>query len=317
MKVLISGASGLIGTAFAEEIEANGVTPVKLVRDRSKLTDTNALWEPEHGVIDIPKLDWIAGTEGFRAVVNLAGENIAMGKWTDEYKIRIRDSRIKSTTLLAESLSKFKVKPPVLVNASAIGYYGNRGDELLDEHSSPGTNGFLTALAKDWEDATKPASEAGIRTILARFGIVLSAKGGALKKMISMAKIGGAAPVGEGNQWWSWITIDDAVRAIVHCIRTESISGPVNIVNTNPMKNLDFSQSMQVYFKAPVHMHVPAFMLKMTMGEMAEEMLLASQMVSPLKLRQTGFKFRHTHLEAALRHLTSTRVVDIDKELGP
>jgi len=316
MKILIAGASGLIGSALTEMFESSGATVVKMVRDRERLTDENVLWEPDREAIDIPKLDWIGGTDGFRAVINLAGENIGKGRWSDEYKIRMRDSRVKSTALLSRALTELEVKPGVLVNASAIGIYGDRGETHIDEDTPVGTSGFLVELSKKWEDATKPASEAGIRVVLTRFGLVLSTKGGALKKMIAFAKVGGAAPIGEGNQWWSWITIDDAVRAIEHVIKTESISGPVNVVNTNPLRNIDFSRSMMFYFKAPVHMHVPAFLLKGLLGEMASETLLASQKVLPIKLRQTGFKFQHTKLEAALRHLTSTRIEGDDWKPG-
>ena len=318
MKILIGGASGLIGTALTEKFKSDGLEVVKMVRDHDLLTDRTAYWDPMRDVSDTPKLEWISGGEGFRAVINLAGENLAKGKWTDEYKQRIRDSRLNSTTLMANALTQLSTKPRVYINASAIGYYGNRGEEHLDETSAPGTDGFLTALTKKWEAATIPASDAGIRTVMARFGIVLSAKGGALQKMISMAKVGGAAPVGEGTQWWSWITIDDAVEALVHIIKNEKLSGPVNIVNSNPMRNEDFSRSRQFYFKAPITMHGPKFMLNLTLGEMAEETLLASQKVMPVKLRGAGFKFKHTSLEPALRHLTSVRIKDsdIERELG-
>jgi len=316
MKILIAGASGMIGSALGETLKSEGFTVAMMVRDRDLLTDETAFWDPFDDTIDIPKLDWIGGTEGFRAVVNVAGESMANGKWTEEYKQRIRDSRVKPTALLANALTELKVKPGVLVNASAIGIYGDRGEALLDESSPPGNDGFLVAVCKLWEAATKPASDAGIRVVNTRFGLVLSTKGGALKRMITMAKIGGAAPLGEGNQWWSWVTIDDAVRAIIHVIQTESISGPVNVTNTNPLRNVDFSHSMQYYFKAPIHMHIPPFVLRMMVGEMADEVLLASQKALPVKLRQTGFKFRHENLEPALRYLTSERVEDLEKELG-
>ena len=307
MKILLAGSSGFIGSALTPFLTQQGYQVVRLVRSQDQLTDQTAFWDPQGDDIDLQKLDRIGGDEGIKAVINLAGEDMSKKRWTPEVKEVIRESRIRSTKLLSETLAKLRLKPGLLVNASAVGIYGNRAAEVLDEDSRPG-EGFLADLAKDWEAATYPAADAGIRVVRSRFGIVFSAKGGALKKLIGMAKIGGAAPWGEGAQYMSWIVIDDLLRAFKHVISTESLSGPVNFVSTNPMKNVEFSHSMQYYFKAPLTLHIPAFILRMVIGEIADEVLLTSQRVLPTKLTRTGFKFRYTQLEPALRYLTSEKL---------
>ncbi len=307
MKILISGSSGLIGSALMESWEKQGHKVARLVRSHDRLTDDTAIWEPEGNLIDIPKLDWIAGDDGFRAVVNLAGKNIFEGRWNPERKAEIKNSRVMGTKHLSGALGKLKIKPEVLVSASSIGFYGDRGSEILNEESESG-RGFLAEVAREWEAATAAASDSGIRVVNSRFGIVLSKEGGTLRRMIRLAKIGGAAPLGEGDQYMSWISIDDTVNAVNHILVKDSLRGPVNVVSTSPIQNVDFSRTLQYYFKAPVYMHVPALLLNIIMGEVAEEVSLASQRVMPVRLRQSGFKFRHTTLEAALRYLTSEKV---------
>ncbi len=307
MKILMAGATGLIGSALAPFLKERGWSIARLVRSHDVLADDTAFWDPQGDFVDIPKVDWIGGDEGFAAVVNLAGEDISKQRWTPEFKAVIRDSRVRTTSLLSRTLGQLKRKPSLLVNASAVGIYGSRGGVLLDEASAPG-EGFLADVAKAWEAVTRAASDAGIRVVNTRFGMVLSAKGGAFKKMISLAKIGGAAPFGEGDQYMSWITIDDVVAALAFILSNDSLKGPVNVTSTNPMKNIEFSRVMQYYFKAPIAMHVPAFVLSIALGEIAQEVLLASQRAVPAKLIQAGFSFRHTTLEPAIRYLTSERV---------
>ncbi len=307
MKVLITGSSGFIGSALVESFEQQGHQVAKLVRDHDLLNDNSAFWDPSTDTIDIPKLDWIAKDEGFRAVIHLAGKNIMSVRWSPETKPELKESRVKSTKLLAGALTRLKVRPSVFISASGVGYYGDRGNEILNEDHGPGTN-FIAEMAVEWEAATSTASEAGIRTVNSRFGSVLSTKGGALKKMIPLFKIGAGAPLGEGNQYMSWITIEDTVRAINHIIMTETLEGPVNITATTPVTNIDFSRILGYYFKAPIVMHVPAFMLHLMFGDVANDVMLASARVMPVKLIQSGFKFRHTKLEPALKDLVAKNI---------
>jgi hypothetical protein len=252
-------------------------------------------WDPAAGKIDA------AALEGHDAVVHLAGENISQ-RWTAKQKSKILESRIRSTRLLVEALARLTNPPNVLVSASAIGYYGNRGDEILQEDSAAGI-GFLPEVCREWEAATQPAAEAGIRVVNLRFGLILSPGGGALAKMFLPFKMGVGGVLGSGRQYWSWISIDDIIGVIHHALRNESLQGPVNAVSPNPVTNREFTKILGHVLKRPTLFPVPAFTLRLVFGEMADEMLLASARVQPAKLLNSGYDFRYPELEGALRHL--------------
>ena len=267
---------------------------VRLVRRRTK-SGAEVTWNPLAPLLP-------AKVSGFDAVVHLAGESI-VGRWTEEKKRAIRESRVQGTRNLAAALAQSEAKPAVLVCASAIGFYGNRGDELLREES-PGGQGFLSEVCRDWEDASRIASEAGIRTVNIRIGLVLSAKGGALRSMLTPFKLGLGGRIGSGQQWWSWIHVDDIVRGIHHAIHTDSVSGPVNLVAPNPVRNAEFTKVLASVLGRPAFFPVPEFALRLAFGEMAaSELLLASQRVEPGKLAASGYTFRFRELRAALENL--------------
>jgi uncharacterized protein (TIGR01777 family) len=293
-RILVSGASGLIGTALLASFEPQETQVVRLVRGR----DSNAAqvsWDP---LVPVPP----AAVSGFDAVVHLAGESV-VGRWTDEKKQAIRESRVQGTRNLAAALAQSEAKPRVLVCASAVGFYGNRGDELLPEES-PGGQGFLPEVCREWEDASRIAAEAGIRTVSVRIGLVLSAKGGALGNMLKPFKLGLGGRIGSGRQWWSWIHVDDIVGGIQHAIRTESLSGAVNLVAPNPVRNAEFTKVLASVVGRPAFCPVPEFALRLAFGKMAaEELLLASQRVEPGKLLASGYAFRFRELRAALESL--------------
>jgi uncharacterized protein (TIGR01777 family) len=276
MKILVSGSHGLVGTALINSLTPDEHEIVRLVRN--KPLDASSL-------------------EGIDAVVHLAGESIASGRWSDEKKRAIRDSRTKGTALLSQTLSQISRPPSVLVSASAIGYYGNRGDELLTESSAPGDD-FLSNVCVEWENATKPAIEKGIRTVHARFGIILDANGGALAKMLTPFRMGVGGRVGNGKQWMSWITIDDVVSGLKFLLQ-EAVSGPVNLVAPNPVTNAEFTKTLGRVLSKPTFLPVPEFGVRLAFGEMGEALLLSSQRVKPGVLTQ----FNWPTIDAALRHL--------------
>ncbi len=243
-----------------------------------------------------------SAVSGFDAVIHFAGESV-VGRWTQEKKSAIRDSRVLGTRHLTAALAQAEAKPRVLVCASAIGYYGNRGDEILREESAPG-QGFLPEVCQEWEDASRTAAEAGIRVVNTRTGLVLSAKGGALAKMLTPFKLGLGGRLGSGRQWWSWIHIDDIVGAIHHAMRTEALAGPVNLVAPNAVRNAEFTEVLASVLKRPAFFPVPESVLKLAFGtQAAEEMLLSSQRVQPGKLGATGYKFHSREVRAALENL--------------
>ena len=267
---------------------------VRLVRGRTK-SGAEVAWNP---LVPLSPVK----VSGFDAVVHLAGESI-VGRWTDEQKKAIRESRVQGTRNLATALSQSDAKPAVFVCASAVGFYGNRGDEVLREES-PSGQGFLPEVCREWEAASRIATEAGIRTVNIRIGLVLSAKGGALRSMLTPFKLGLGGRMGSGQQWWSWIHVDDVVRGIHHVIRTESLSGPVNLVAPNPLRNAEFTKVLAAVLGRPAIFPVPEFALRLAFGEMAaRELLLASQRVEPGKLTATGYTFRFRELRAALENL--------------
>lgn len=257
------------------------------------------LWNPDRGELDPSSLD------GLDAVVHLAGEPIGH-RWTSARKTRIVRSRLDGTRLLAERIASRENPPPVLVSASAVGFYGDRGDELLDETSSRGSD-FLAEVAGKWEGALAPARERGVRVVNARFGIVLSRAGGALGRMLLPFRLGVGGPLGSGNQWMSWIGLNDAVRAIEHALRTDSVQGPVNVVSPNPVTSAEFARALGRVLHRPAIFPVPAFVLRAMFGEMADATLLAGQRVEPRALRKSGFEWEMPRLEEALRKLLESQ----------
>ena len=293
MKILVSGATGLIGTAFGAAASREGHQLVKLVR-RESAQNGSIYWDPSRGLLDGTRL------EGFDAVVHLAGESIAAGRWTAAQKSRILDSRVQGTTLLAGTLAKLNRRPQVLLSASAIGYYGNRGDEILSETSAAGSD-FLAEVCKQWEASTEAAASAGLRVVHLRSGIVLSRDGGALAKMLLPFKMGVGGKVGSGRQYMSWISLEDEAKAILHCLQNAEIRGPVNAVSPSPVTNAEFTAALGRALSRPAVLPLPAFAARLMLGEMADALLLSSQRVQPAKLTATGFRFRHTNLEETLR----------------
>ncbi len=296
MNVLISGATGLIGSALSQELEGGGHVVTRLTRSPKEANDIR--WDPEAGTIE-------GSLEGYDAVVNLAGETIFSGptdRWTPSKKERIMQSRRKGTRLLAETIAGLPTPPAVMVSASAIGYYGDRGDEVLLEDSRPGSD-FLAEVCKVWEASADPAREAGIRVVNPRFGLVLSPKVGTLGTTLPIFKLGAGGKIGGGSQWWSWVAIDDVVGAVVHALEDDSVEGAVNVGSPNPMTNEAYTKVLGSVLDRPTVLPVPAAALRLGLGEVADALLLASQRVEPAKLKETGYGFRYPELESALRHL--------------
>ena len=297
MKVLISGSTGLIGSALTPVLTDAGHDVVRLVRSTPKSDGSEVHWDPESGSIDTD------GLEGMDAVVHLAGENIGAGRWTRDRKERILDSRVKGTRLLCESLANLTQPPKVLVSSSAIGYYGDRDEETLTEESISGF-GFLAEVCVAWELATEPVAETGIRVVHLRTGIVLSLAGGALQKMLPPFKMGVGGVLGNGQQYMSWIALDDAVGAIHHALITESVHGAVNNTAPHPVTNREFTKTLGRVLSRPTLFPIPSFGLRIMFGgEMAEALFLASTRVEPSRLVETGYTFQYPELEGALRHL--------------
>jgi uncharacterized protein (TIGR01777 family) len=293
--ILVTGATGLIGSRLTQALEVAGHTILKAVRRAAK-NDREVRWVPERSEIEAAKLGGIDG------VVHLAGANIAGQRWSDAYKQEIRESRVKGTRLIAETLAKLANKPRVFVCASAIGFYGDRGDEELAEDSSPG-QGFLPAVCAAWENSCQAARDAGIRTVNTRIGVVLSKEGGALKSMLLPFKLGLGGVVGSGRQYLSWIAIDDVVRALQFSLAEESLSGPVNLVSPQAVTNREFTKTLGKAIGRPTIFPMPAFAARLAFGEMADELLLSSTRVLPQKLQAAGFSFAHPQLELTLRHM--------------
>lgn len=298
MKILLTGASGLVGSEFRACSTVAGDVVVPLMRQAS--SPHVPCWMPERQQIDA------AALEGFEAVVHLAGENLGAGRWNTEKKRLIRSSRIEGTALLSRTLAGLRAKPRVLVSASAIGFYGNRGEERLDEQSPPGT-GFLADVCRDWEAATRPAWESGIRVVQLRMGVVLSPRGGALAQMLSPFRLGGGGPIASGRQFWSWIALSDAAQAMRYVIANDTLFGAVNAVAPNPVTNSEFTRTLGRVLQRPTLIPIPAFAIRLMLGEMAEELLLSSTRVYPSKLQYAGFHFAHPELENALRALLNDK----------
>jgi hypothetical protein len=296
MKILVTGASGLVGSALVPFLVSKGHEVVRLVRSEPKPGATEIRWNPERGVDDTARL------EGLDAVVHLAGENISEGRWTDEKKTRIRESRVKGTRVLAEALAQLAAPPKVLVSASAIGFYGSRGDEVLTEQSASGDD-FLAEVCREWELATRPAAAKGVRVVNLRFGVILSKESGALSKMLTPFKLGVGGRVGSGEQYMSWVTLDDVVGAIYYALETDALHGPVNVVALRPVTNREFTRTLGSVLSRPTIFPAPAFALRLAFGEMADALLLSSMRVEPLRLKESGYEFQYPELEGALRHL--------------
>jgi len=299
MKILVSGSSGLVGSKLRPFLTTGGHEVVPLVRPETKGADSAITWDIGQGTIDREKLN------GFDAVVHLAGENIGEKRWSEKQKQRIRDSRVNGTRLLSETLAGLENPPKILVCASAIGYYGDRGDDVLDESSPPG-EGFLPDVCREWEAAADAARDKGIRVVHTRFGMILSPEGGALKKMLLPFKLCAGGVVGGGKQYWSWVGIDDVIAAILHAVSTDGVQGPINAVSPNPVTNREFTKVLGRVLGRPTIFPMPGFLARLALGEMADSLLLPSAYVLPKRLQETGFEFRNPDLEDCLRHLLGT-----------
>ena len=289
-RILVSGVSGPIGAALRPSLQQTGYAVTRLVRGSAAGADQIA-WDPAKPLA-------AEAVSGFEAVIHLAGEGI-VGRWTEAKKQRIRDSRVQGTQHLAAALAKAAQRPRVLISGSAIGYYGDRGEEILQEESTPG-HGFLAEVCREWEAAAQPAAAAGIRTVNIRIGLVLSAAGGALQKMLPPFKMGVGGIVGSGRQWWSWIEVHDLVGAIHHILKTDLLQGPVNLVAPKAVTNAEFTKTLAAVLHRPAIFPVPAFAARLAFGQMADELLLASQRVEPTKLVESGYPFQHAELGKAL-----------------
>lgn len=294
MKIIITGSSGFVGQALIEGLERRGDTVIPLIRkaggDARKTG--HPLWNPIRGHLE-PSI-----FEGVDAVINLNGANIAGRRWSAEYKNELRSSRLKATRLVAETLAGMSTPPRVLVSASATGFYGDRGDQPLDENSAPG-KGFLADLSREWEEANSPAIEAGVRVVIVRLGMVVGS-GGALDRMLLPFRMGLGGPIGNGRQWWPWIAIDDVVGAVAFGLDRETVSGPLNLVSPDEATSRDFARALGRVLHRPAVLPAPAFAVRLVAGEMADALLLSSARVRPEVLRRSGYQFVSPSLDEAI-----------------
>jgi uncharacterized protein len=297
LKIAITGATGFIGSALTQHLRGKGHDVLRITRGAAGGDTLH--WDPAAGVLDRDRL------EGVDAVVHLAGESIGRLFWTEAHKMRVLDSRVRGTALLAETLAGLDHPPEVLVSASAVGYYGDRGDEELTEESGRGT-GFLAEVAVAWEEAAGAARDAGIRVVHPRTGIVLSSLGGVLPRILLPFRLGLGGRLGSGRQWWPWITLEDEVRAIVWCIERSQVAGPVNLSAPNPVRNAEFTETLARVLRRPALLPAPRAVLRVALPEMADELLLASQREIPHRLSEGGFEFAHPELEGGLRAALAT-----------
>jgi uncharacterized protein len=295
MRILISGSHGLVGKALISELNKDKHEIVSLVRHASAGA-SEIEWHPNQGSIDSERVS------GFDVVVHLAGESIASGRWTDEKKRKIRESRVMGTTLLSQSLARSTKPPAVFISASAIGYYGNRGDELLDEKSAPG-NDFLAEVCVAWEKATGETEARGVRTVHTRFGIILDQEGGALAKMLTPFRMGVGGRIGDGKQWMSWIALADVIEGLKFVIEHNSVTGPVNFVAPNPVTNSEFTKSLGDALSRPTLFPMPSFAARLAFGEMADALLLSSAKVGPKRLQESGYSFEFENLQPTLESI--------------
>lgn len=296
MTVAVSGGSGLVGRSLIPLLTTGGHSVRRLVRGEPDRSKHEVGWDPVKGKLDPADL------EGVDAVIHLGGESIASGRWNENKRKRIRDSRVESTRLLAETLAGMATPPKVFLCASATGFYGYRGVETLTENSGPG-QGFLSEVCREWEEAAAPACDAGIRVANLRFGVVLSPKGGALRQMLPLFRLGLGGRLGAGRQYWSWIAIDDAIGAAYHALVNDSLTGPINVTTPQPVTNREFTKTLAKVLRRPAIFPAPSAALRVALGPMADELLLASAKVNPEQLLQSGYEFRNADLESALRHL--------------
>jgi uncharacterized protein (TIGR01777 family) len=294
MQVLVSGSTGLIGSEVVPRLEKAGHRICRLVRREPGPASSEVRWNPNARTLD-PGI--FAGKD---ALIHLAGESLASGRWTESRKQKIYNSRVRGTQLLAESMAGLPSPPRVLVIASAIGYYGDRGAEMLVEDSKPGF-GFLSDVCHDWEEATGAAAKAGIRVVMLRIGMVLSRSGGALAKMLPPFRMGAGGRIGTGRQYWSWIELSDLAGIFLRAVEDKSLEGPVNAVSPNPVRNLEFTRALGEVLRRPTFFPLPAFVARAALGQMADDLLLASSRVIPAKLTAAGYTFRFPEIHAALR----------------
>ena len=300
LHVAVTGSSGLLGSTLVPLLTTGGHRVTRVVRREPRAGEI--AWDPLGDSFDA------SGLEGVDAVVHLAGESIAAGRWNESRKRRIRDSRVRGTKTLCEGLARLQSPPRVLVSASAVGYYGDRAAATLEENSNAGS-GFLADVVQAWEHATAPAAAAGIRVACARFGMILSPQGGALAKMLPPFQCGAGGRVGSGDQYWSWVEVNDAAAILLHAIMTDSLTGPVNAVTPEATTNAEFTSILARVLSRPGILPVPASAARLVFGELADELLLASTRVWPGKLVAAGYEFRHPILEDAIRYMLGIRVV--------
>ncbi len=296
LTILISGASGLVGSALIPFLTTGGHRVIRLVRRYPLTGKDDVFWDPAKGVLNVDDINHID------AVVHLSGENIGEGLWTQAKKKKIVDSRVNGTRLISETLSKLKTPPDVLVCASAIGYYGNRGEQHLTEADGPGDD-FISDVCSQWEKAAAPAIENGIRTVFMRIGVVLTPLGGALSKLLLPFKSGLGGKFGPGNQYMSWVHMDDVIGAIYHAFYDNRMNGPVNLVSPEHVTNLDFTRTLGRVLRRPTMASIPSHVIKLAFGQMGREVLLSSTRVTPKKLMDAGYAFRHPGLEASLKQM--------------
>ena len=298
MRVAVSGSTGLVGSEVVAVLSAEGHEVVRLVRRAPAPGETSVRWDPAKGEVDA------AGLEGIDAVIHLAGENVGSGRWTAARKDAIRDSRVRGTRLLCEALAGLARPPKTLVCASAIGIYGDRGEEELTEESPPAASGFLPGVCREWEAASGPAARKGIRVVALRIGMVLSPNGGALSRMLPLFRAGLGGAIGDGRQYVSWIALDDLPRIVLHALQCGDLGGPVNAVAPRPVTNREFTEALGKALSRPTPLPVPAFAIRLAVGrEMADGLLLASARVVPRRLEESGYRFRFPELPAALHDL--------------
>lgn len=295
MRILICGASGLIGKALTKTLEAKGCE-LLLAGRKEPQDERQTKWTIEDGFAEPERL------EGLDAVIHLAGESVSALRWTDEKKASIRSSRVDGTRSVVDALAKLKSRPKVLISGSAVGFYGDRDDEILSESSTAGDN-FLAQTCREWEAESRRAEDAGIRTVLLRTGIVLSKDGGALATMLLPFKMGVGGVIGDGKQWMSWISLDDEIRAIEFVLEHEEVRGAVNLVSPNPVTNQEFTAALGEVLYRPTFIPLPEFAVSMLLGEMGDELLLSSTRVVPARLEQLGFEWQFPDLKPALEHV--------------
>lgn len=296
MRILITGASGLIGTALQKSFEEKGYEMLLASRSEPK-SERDIQWNADAGFAD----EDLLRLEGLDAVIHLAGESISALRWTDEKKKAIRDSRVHGTRTMIEAFARLEKKPKVFISASAIGFYGDRGDEEMTETSSVGDT-FLSEVSKEWESESRRAEDMGIRTVLLRNGIVLSKDGGALATMMTPFKLGVGGVVGSGKQWMSWVSLDDAVGIVNYALENENLRGAVNVVSPNPVTNEEFTKTLGEVLYRPTFLPLPEFVVNLVFGEMGDALLIDSTRVVPKRLLDSGFKFRYPEIKSALEN---------------